>query len=410
MNKSRLFSAAPYLITGLLLFATSIARAQKFSVENNLDYCQRQALRTLKLIPEGETNIPRSILPGTDRWRFVDYKDWCSGFWPGLLWYSYESGKKPELKVAAERFTSELKHLSVEKANDHDLGFQIFNSYGNAYRLTKNPAYKKIILATADTLATLFNPKVGTILSWPRSVTNMEWPQHNTIIDNMINLEMLFWASKNGGSRRLYEIAFSHAMVTMKNHFRKDYTSYHAVVYDRETGKKIKGVTHQGYADNSMWARGQSWAIYGFTMCYRETKNPAFLDFAQKVSDVYLKKLPLDFVPYWDFNDPKIPNAPRDASAAAVVASGLLELSTFVKDKQKAKYYRLSAEKMLSSLSSAHYQSRDKNSAILLHSTGHKPNGSEIDTPIIYADYYYIEALLRLKKLQSGTSIYAELK
>ena len=197
---------------------------------------------------------------------------------------------------------------------------------------------------------------------------------------------------------------------TMKNHFRPDYTSYHAVVYDRETGKKIKGVTHQGYADNSMWARGQSWAIYGFTMCYRETKDPAFLDFAQKVSDVYLKQLPADYIPYWDFNDPAIPNTPRDASAAAVVASGLLELSTFVKDKTKAAYYRQQAEKMLQSLSSAGYQSREKNTAFLLHSTGHKPNGSEIDASIIYADYYYIEALLRLEKLQKGWSLYVNLK
>jgi unsaturated chondroitin disaccharide hydrolase len=238
----------------------------------------------------------------------------------------------------------------------------------------------------------------------------MEWPQHNTIIDNMINLEMLFWAFKNGGSKKLYDIAVSHATVTMKNHFRSDYTSYHAVVYNKETGKKIKGVTHQGYADDSMWARGQSWAIYGYTMCYRETKKPEFLAFAQKVTDVYLKKLPADLIPFWDFNDPAIPAAPRDASAAAVVASGLLELSTFVKDKSKARYYRESAEKMLASLSSASYQSRTQNTAFLLHSTGHKPNGSEIDTSIMYADYYYIEALLRLKKLEKGMSLYANLK
>jgi unsaturated chondroitin disaccharide hydrolase len=393
----------------LLVFYAPSGYAQ-VNVSNELRYCETQAIKTLKLVPAGEANIPRSITPVTKNWRFVDYKDWCSGFWPGVLWYAYEGSKNPKLKQAAERFSAQLKPLSEQKAFDHDLGFQIFNSYGNGFRLTKNPAYKEIILATADTLATLFNPKVGTILSWPRSVANMEWPQHNTIIDNMINLEMLFWASKNGGSKKLYDIAVSHAMVTMKNHFRPDYTSYHAVVYDKDTGKKIKGVTHQGYADDSMWARGQSWAIYGYTMCYRETKNPVFLDFAQKVTDVYLKKIPSDLVPFWDFDDPAIPNAPRDASAAAVVASGLFELSTFVKDKTKAAYYRKSAEKMLSSLSSGTYQSRNENTAFLLHSTGHKPNGSEIDTSIIYADYYYIEALLRLQKLQKGISIYANLK
>jgi unsaturated chondroitin disaccharide hydrolase len=276
----------------------------------------------------------------------------------------------------------------------------MYNSFGNGYRLTKNDAYKKTLLRAADTLATLFNPKVGTILSWPRAVPGVDWPlRHNTIMDNMINLELLFWASKNGGSHNLYDMAVSHATVTMNNHFRPDYTSYHAVVYDTATGKKIRGITHQGYSDSSMWARGQSWAIYGFTMCYRETKKPEFLDFAQKVTDVYLDRLPKDLIPYWDFNDPSIPNAPRDASAACVVASALLELSTFVKDNDKAKMYRNKAERMLEELS-VHYQSRDTNDAFLLHSTGHKPNGGEIDASIIYADYYYIEALLRAKEIK----------
>jgi len=375
----------------------------------SIQYCAAQTQKTLALIPADSLNIPRSIDKGQQNWRFVNYHDWCSGFWPGVLWYVYEGTHDAQFKTAADKFSKELRPLSVQKAFDHDLGFQIFCSFGNGYRLTKNPQYKKIILATADTLAALFNPKAGTILSWPRSVPNMEWPQHNTIIDNMINLEMLFWASKNGGSKKLYDIAVSHAKTTMNNHFRPDYTSYHAVVYNKETGKKIKGVTHQGYADDSMWARGQSWAIYGFTMCYRETKDPAFLDFAQKVSDVYLKGLPTDLIPYWDFNDPAIPNTPRDASAATVVASALLELSTFVKDQAKATAYRLKAEKMLETLSSAQYQSREKNTAFLLHSTGHKPAGSEVDASIIYADYYYIEALLRLEKLKKGLSLYVNL-
>ena len=204
-------------------------------------------------------------------------------------------------------------------------------------------------------------------------------------------------------------MAVSHATTTMKNHFRSDYTSYHVVVYDTATGKKIKGITHQGYSNSSMWARGQSWAIYGFTMVYRETKDKRFLNFVQKVTDVYLKKLPADLIPYWDFSAPDIPKAPRDASAAAVTASALLELSTFITDKTKAKMYRRKAEQMLTSLSSDHYQSRNINNAFLLHSTGHKPNGSEIDASIIYADYYYIEALLRLKKLQEKKSMYKNL-
>jgi len=219
------------------------------------------------------------------------------------------------------------------------------------------------------------------------------------IIDNMMNLELLFWAAKNGGGKRLYDIAVTHAETTMKNHFRPDYSAYHVVVYDTVTGKKIKGVTHQGYNDNSMWARGQSWAIYGFTMCYRETGKAEFLDFAQKVTDIYLKRLPSDHIPYYDFDDPGIPNVSRDASAAAITASALLELSTYVKKPAKAAYYRSQAIAMLTELSSPKYQSHDVNDAFLLHSTGAR--NSEIDASIIYADYYYIEALTRLKNLRS---------
>lgn len=194
-------------------------------------------------------------------------------------------------------------------------------------------------------------------------------------------------------------MAVLHAETTMKNHFRPDYTSYHVVVYDTATGKKTKGITHQGYSDCSMWARGQAWAIYGYTMVYRETGDEKFLHFAQKVSDVYLNRLPKDFIPYWDYDDPEVPNAPRDASAACIVSSALLELSTHVKNKEKAKLYREKAEATLKELSSSRYQSGDTNNAFLLHSTGHKPAGGEIDASIIYADYYYIEALLRAKKL-----------
>lgn len=394
-----------------LFFTVVVVLGSKISfgqlnTRQSIAYCTSQIHKTLSQLPaDSVKNIPRSILSGQQQWQFINYQDWCSGFWPGILWYAYEGTHDQKFKTQADKFSRELTPLSTMKAFDHDLGFQIFNSFGNGYRLTKNPDYKKIILASADTLATLFNPKAGTILSWPRPVPNMEWPQHNTIIDNMINLEMLFWASKNGGDKRLYDIAVSHAKTTMKNHFRPDYTSYHAVVYDKETGKKIKGVTHQGYADDSMWARGQAWAIYGYTMCYRETKDPLFLDFAQKVTDVYLQRLPADLIPYWDFSDPAIPKAPRDASAAAVVSSALLELSTFTKDKIKANTYRDKAEQMLTSLSSLQYRSRQKNSAFLLHSTGHKPNGSEVDASIIYADYYYLEALLRLQRLQKGLNL-----
>ena len=378
-----------------------------FNVDTQLEYCLQQTAKALKLV-KNEGDIPRNIAPNSKDWRYVDHKDWTSGFWPGELWYLYEFKNEKPWEQAADKFTEYLRPLSVTPALDHDLGFQVYNSFGNGYRLTNNPDYKDVILKAADTLATLFNPNVGTILSWPRDVPNMEWPQHNTIMDNMINLELMFWASKNGGSKELYDMAVSHADVTMANHFREDYSSYHVVVYDKDTGEKIKGVTHQGYSDSSMWARGQSWAIYGYTMVYRETKDPKYLDFAQKVTQVYLDRLPEDLIPYWDFDAPDIPNTTRDASAAAVVASAILELSTLTKDSELAKMYKENGEGMLEELSK-NYQSKDQNTALLLHSTGHAPGGSEIDYSIIYADYYYVEALLRLKKLNEGIPLLAPL-
>ncbi|OIN57295.1 glycoside hydrolase family 88 protein [Arsenicibacter rosenii] len=396
------------ILAGGLALSAFIA-PPSLNVDAQLNYCVGQATKTVASLPETPPNLPRNILPGKTNWNYIRYTDWTSGFWPGTLWYLYEFTKDAKWRAKADSFSRELAPLARQKAIDHDIGFQMYCSFGNGLRLTRNPAYKQLLLASADTLATLFNPKVGTILSWPRSVPNMEWPQHNTIMDNMINLELLFWASKNGGGKRLYDMAVSHAATTMKNHFRPDYTSYHVVVYDRETGRKIKGVTHQGYADHTMWARGQSWAIYGYTMTYRETKDPVFLNFAQKVTDVYLERLPADLIPYWDFQAPDIPNAPKDASAAAVTASALLELSTLVQDKTRAKHYRTRAEQMLERLSSAHYQSRSVNDAFLLHSTGHKPNNSEVDASINYADYYYLEALLRLKKLRAGKPVLATL-
>lgn len=385
------------LILTLFLLA-NISYAQKdtsFNIKKQFEYCANQASQTLKVIPNDGTS-PRTVPNGSKEWKFVDYKDWTSGFWPGELWYLYEATGDKKWEKEADKFSQFLKPLSVSKANDHDLGFQIFNSFGNGYRLTKNPEYKDIILKTADTLATLFNPKVGTIQSWPHN----KMGGHNTIIDNMMNLELLFWASKNGGNKMLYDIAVKHAETTMNNHFRPDYSSYHVIIYDNETGKKIKGRTAQGYSDDSMWARGQAWAIYGFTMVYRETKDLKFLDFAHKVARVYLDRLKTDdLIPYWDFNAPGIPNEPRDASAAAIVSSALIELSSYTKDKTLKNEYLTKSKKIIISLSD-HYQSHDVNSAFLLHSTGHKPAGSEIDCSINYADYYYLEALLRLQKLK----------
>ncbi len=372
-------------------------------ISQQLDYCTEQASKTLsELLPTAM--IPRNIGPLEKKWNVVNYEDWTSGFWPGILWLLYEYTTDEKWLNAATSYSALLSPLSQRAAHDHDLGFQIFNSIGHGFRLTQKETYKKILLQTAERLFELYSPVVGTILSWPNMVEKMNWP-HNTIIDNMINLELLFWSSRQSNDNKFYEAAIKHADTTMDNHFRDDYTSYHVVVYDKHSGDKQKGVTHQGYADESLWARGQSWAIYGYTMVFRETSEIRFLDLAEKVTDVYLERLPKDRVPYWDFSVPNIIKEPRDASAAAVTASALLELSTYLHNNEKALYYRSQAEEMIQRLSSKDYQSRSQNSSFLLHSTGHYPNGTEIDYSIIYADYYYLEALLRLSKLQAGQQI-----
>lgn len=397
-----------YLFGIALCLLTACQKQQQMTLDadNALNYCAAQVNRALEALKDSAGNYdytmePRNILEGDTAWncRKASEQEWCSGFWPGVLWMDYDYTKNETIKKAAEGYTNTLSFLGSKPAYDHDLGFLTINSFLKGYEATGNDEYKKIALAAADTLATLYNNKVGTILSWPRHVK--DFGGHNTIMDNMINLELLFWASENGGAQHLKDIAIRHAETTMQHHFREDGSCYHVAVYDTLTGEFLRGQTHQGLADSSMWSRGQSWAIYGYTMVYRYTKDQRFLDFAQKVTDIYLKRLKEtsnDWIPIWDMDDPRGQEAPKDASTACVVASALLELCQYVKG-EKGKEYRTAAESMLRDLNSDVYQSREKNIAFLMHSTGHHPAGSEIDASIIYADYYYIEALLRLKEL-----------
>ena len=371
-------------------------------VAEALSYCHTKVSKSIADLSKDTcdyTMMPRNIEGSDTVWacRKAVAEEWCSGFWPGILWYDFENTGDENIKKEAINYTASLGHLANEKVYDHDLGFLMTGSYGHLYRLTGDPEAKKVLLATADSLATIFNPKVGTILSWPRNVET--YKGHNTIMDNMMNLELLFWAAKNGNNKSLYDIAVKHAETTMEHHFRPDGTCFHVAVYDPETGEFIRGMTHQGYSDNSTWARGQAWAVYGYTLVYRETKDPKFLDFACKTADAFLSRLPQDMIPYWDFDDPSIPDSPRDASAGAIVASALLELDGYCDDSHSGQYRR-AAEDILSSLSGPAYRSAPGKDSFLDHSTGHKPAGTEVDASIIYADYYYLEALLRLKKIQ----------
>ncbi|WP_052136495.1 glycoside hydrolase family 88 protein [Cellulophaga baltica] len=390
------------MLTIVLIVSCSPTKkeAPVFSAQEMLDESVIKTKETLKGLSVKDSFL-RNIPENQTTWESVGVNDWCSGFWPGVLWYAYEASNDASLKKEAAAFTAPIKTIAYNSARNHDIGFMVYCSFGNGYRITGNPEYKEVLLSAADTLATLYNDKVGSILSWPEK---REEYAHNTIIDNMMNLELLFWAAKNGGDQRLYDLATSHAEVTMNNLVREDNSLYHLGSFNEETGEFLKGYTHQGYADESMWARGQTWGIYGFAMAYRETGRKDFLETSIKLADHFLERLPEDGIPFWDFDDPKIPNAPKDASAAAIAACGMFEIANLVEDVTLKNKFNTAATKFVEILSSDAYYSGDKNQALLLHSTGHLPNNSEIDMPIIYADYYYMEALMRLKKLEEATA------
>ncbi|OCX52506.1 glucuronyl hydrolase [Mucilaginibacter sp. PPCGB 2223] len=384
------------LTTAVSLLTIASASAQKVDVKKQFANAANQVTYMLSQIPTADTTgnkvSPRTFENG--KFKLVKSSDWTSGFFPGELWFLYDYTRDPKWKQQAEIYTAKIQKEQYNKGT-HDLGFMINCSFGNAYRLTDNEAYKKVLIQAAKSLSTRFNPKTGVIRSWDHNADQWKNP---VIIDNMMNLELLFKATKLTGDSSFYKIAVSHADHTLKNHFRADYSSYHVVDYDPETGAVIKKQTHQGYSDESAWARGQAWGLYGYTMCYRETHDRKYLEQAQHIAKFIFSNptMPKDLVPFWDYNDPQIPNISRDASAAAITASALYELSGYVKNSD----YREKADKILSSLSSSAYLTPPNQDAgfILLHSTGHRPAKSEIDVPINYADYYYLEALLRSTK------------
>lgn len=322
---------------------------------------------------------------------------WVSGFYPGSLWYLYEFSGDDELKMMAEEFTSRVENQQYNTGT-HDVGFMIYCSFGNGYRITRNEHYRDVVLTASKSLATRFRPSVGCIRSWDWG----EW-QYPVIIDNMMNLELLFFASRYADFQNMRHIAVSHADTTLKNHFRPDGSCFHVVSYDTITGKVLKRQTRQGYSDESSWARGQAWALYGFTMSYRESRDQKYLDQAEKIAGFIINhpRLPEDKIPYWDFDDPDIPDTYRDASAAAIICSALVELSSLTGSSHGEEYLK-TAETLILSLSSPEYRSEagTNGNFLLKHCVGSKPENSEIDVPLAYADYYYLEALMRYKQLK----------
>ncbi|WP_280645975.1 MULTISPECIES: DUF4995 domain-containing protein [unclassified Dysgonomonas] len=326
--------------------------------------------------------------------RLTSVYDWTSGFFPGSLWYAYHITGNDHMKGQASKFTNLLYPVSFY-TDTHDLGFMINCSYGNAELFSPNDTIEAVIVRTADNLVSRFDPTIGAIRSWDFGTWNFP-----VIIDNMMNLDLLFNASKLTGDNKYKEVAIAHANKTIAHHFRPDYSSYHVISYNGD-GTVERKQTHQGKNDESRWSRGQAWAVYGYVSCYRETKDTTYLKQAVNIADYIMKSVKTaDLIPLWDYDAPDAEETPRDASAASITAAAFIELSTMVEDGSKYFDY---AEKILRNLSGETYLSAvgTNQGFILKHSTGSLPNGSEIDVPLNYADYYFLEGLSRYMDIKN---------
>ena len=390
-----------FLLTFFLLalqFSCTKQETMLEVIERSMKVAEQHTLTMAAILADQRDKLPRSLKPGTEELVTSNSRWWCSGFFPGTLWYIYEYTNNEEARKFAEEYTSRVEKEQFNKGT-HDLGFMIYCPYGNGLRLTKNPAYPEVIVNASHSLCMRYNQRIGLIKSWDHNGDKWQYP---VIIDNMMNLEMLMWAFKYTNDSTFYNIAISHADKTILHHFRDDYSTWHVVSYDTITGIPHIKQTHQGASNESMWARGEAWGFYGYTMMYRESGKKEYLNQAINIADLMINhpNMPADGIPYWDFNAPNIPDEERDASACAIMASALIELSGFVDNPRKAKYLE-HAEKQIRALASPEYLAEPGTNGnfILKHCVGHKPGKSEVDVPLTYADYYFVEALLRFQKL-----------
>ena len=364
-------------------------------VRHALDVARAQSVAMAASLQDRPGLLPRTL--AKDSTLVTCAPDWwTSGFFPGVLWYLYEDTRDTAIASLARAFGARVESQKYVTGH-HDVGFMIFCSFGNGYRLTHDPSYREVIRTASTSLSTRFHPTVGAIRSWGPSPSTSKW-QYPVIIDNMMNLEMLEWSAREFGIPAFDRIARAHANTTMRHHFREDLSTFHVVSYDTLTGMPEKKQTHQGYSDGSMWARGQAWGLYGFTMMFRETGDTAYLRRAEGMADrvIYHPHFPADGIPYWDYDAPGIPDELRDASAGAIMCSAFLELSRYA-DPLRAAAYRAVAETQLRTLASPAYLAAKGTNGnfILRHGVGHRPAGSEVDVPLTYADYYFVEALIR---------------
>lgn len=387
----------------LLSCNTAPKVVEKSFVDENIDFIHAQVGKETAVIESSGKVLNPVTLKTDSSVYYCGFSDWRSGFFPGSVWYLYELTGDSTLLPLATKYTE-----AIEEAKDltwhHDIGFIINCSFGNGLRLASKPEYKDVMVQAAKSLSTRFREAPGIIQSWDvergwQSERGWECP---VIIDNMMNLELLFEATRLSGDSSFYKVAVAHADRTMKEHFRPDGSCYHVIDYSIKDGKVRHRQTAQGYADESVWSRGQAWAVYGYVVCYRETKDRKYLDQALKTFNFMKnhKAMPADLIPYWDMDAPNIPDAPRDASTASCMASALYEISTM--DVPDAGSYKVYADSIMVSLSSPAYRADlgTNGNFILMHSVGSIPHNSEIDVPLNYADYYFIEALKRKSDIE----------
>ena len=400
-----------FIISTLLIVFTLIISAQDLFSQNHssefpsfhsfqemIEFSGDKLHQTLLEISYDTRSHPAHTNSGSGKWdpEVMTRNEWTSGFFAGQLWHMYKLTGDTEWMKLAEEWTEDLKRMS-EVANDHDIGFRIFTSYGNGFKLTGNPQYYQTILQAAAALSKRFDPKIGAIKSW-------EWiGNYPVIIDNLLNLELLFWASEKSGDQDWYDIALSHAFTSLKHHMRPDGTSYHIVDFDNEGNVNWKD-TRQGYGPNSVWSRGQAWAIYGFVMIYRFTQKEEFLQASESAAKYFIENLPEDYIPIYDFREPISSVQSKDASAASIAASGFFELYEFTNNPIYFEY----AVHILNSLSSEAYTSfNGQTSSILMKSTLHRGSGNKGTS---YADYYLLEAMDRYNNLVNENYVQLELQ
>jgi rhamnogalacturonyl hydrolase YesR len=404
MRKAQIFTVMLIIILSAFSCQTKKKMARSFIQQNVNTIVQQYELQTEIIESSGKVLNPRTFIDG--KIVYVQPEDWTSGFFPGSMWYLYELTGDAKWKELGIKYTEALDSVKFLTSH-HDVGFMIGSSFGNGLRLSENEAYKDVIVQAARSLSTRFRPEAGIIQSWD---TDRGWQAQRgwecpVIIDNMMNLELLFNATKFSGDSSFYRIAVTHADNTIRHQFRPDYSTWHVVDYSLAGGRVRNKHTAQGFAHHTTWARGQSWGIYGFVVCYRETGDEKYLQQAEKAFEYVISHInfPDDCIPYWDYDAPNIPFAHRDVSSAAILASALYEMSLY----SKSDYYRSWADRIVENLSTPAYKAMvgENGNFILMHSVGSIPHGVEIDVPLNYADYYFLEALKRKRDLESDSKI-----